>query len=91
MTKAIILFVVSLVLLAPVCVYGGYAIGHLIAAFVYPTTVPDTFKADRELFAGIYGVMFIGGFLYLVSAVFALFRMVKAVRKARSGGARPLR
>lgn len=82
MLKPIIIFVVCLLLLVPICVLAGYGIGEVIAAYVYPITgPPDRFREDRELFAGIYGIMFIGGFMYVASAAFALFRLVRAIRK----------
>ncbi|MBA8841943.1 hypothetical protein [Ochrobactrum sp. RH2CCR150] len=84
MLKPIIVFLISLLLLVPVCLFVGYGIGEIIAAFVYPVTgTPDRFREDRELFAGVYGIMFIGGFLYLASAAFAVFRLIKAIRKRR--------
>jgi hypothetical protein len=84
MLKPIIVFVLSLLLLVPVCVLVGYGIGEIIAAYVYPITgPPDRYREDRELFAGVYGIMFIGGFLYLASAVFAVSRLVKAIGKKR--------
>uniref|UniRef100_A0A9E8A1X3 Uncharacterized protein n=1 Tax=Bosea sp. NBC_00436 TaxID=2969620 RepID=A0A9E8A1X3_9HYPH len=84
MLKPIIVFVVSLILLVPVCLFAGYGIGEVIAAYVYPVTgPPDRFREDRELFAGVYGIMFIGGFLYLASAAYAAFRLIKAIRKER--------
>lgn len=84
MLKPIILFLISLLLLVPVCLFVGYGIGEIIAAFVYPVTgTHDRFREDRELFAGVYGIMFIGGFLYLASAAFATFRLVRAIRKKR--------
>ncbi|WP_176038208.1 hypothetical protein [Brucella tritici] len=82
MLKPIFFFLISLLLLVPVCLFVGYGIGEIIAAFVYPVTgTPDRFREDRELFAGVYGIMFIGGFLYLASAAFAVFRLVIAIRK----------
>lgn len=82
MLKPIIVFVINLVLLVPVCLFIGYGIGEIIAAYVYPVTVPpDRFRVDRELFAGVYGIMFIGGFMYVVAAAFAVYRLVKAIRK----------
>lgn len=84
MLKPIIVFLISLLLLVPVCIFAGYGIGEIIAAFVYPVTgAPDRFREDRELFAGVYGIMFIGGFLYLASIAFAVFRLVRAIRKRR--------
>lgn len=85
MARAITIFVVSLLALVPICVFVGYGIGHVIAMFVYSAELkPDTYKVDRELFAGVYGIMFIGSFLYLVSALFAAFRLIKALRVSRS-------
>jgi len=85
MLKPIIVFIASLIVLAPVCLFVGYGIGELIAAYIYPVTgSPDRFREDRELFAGVYGIMFIGGFLYLASAAFAVFRLVLAIRKRRA-------
>ena len=85
MLKPIFVFLISLLLLVPVCLFVGYGIGEIIAAFVYPVTgTPDRFREDRELFAGVYGIMFIGGFLYLASAAFAVFRLVRAIRKPRT-------
>jgi hypothetical protein len=82
MLKPIIVFVISLLLLVPVCLFIGYGIGEIIAAYVYPVTgQPDRFRVDRELFAGVYGIMFIGGFMYVVAAAFAGYRLVKAIRK----------
>lgn len=85
MLKPIIVFVISLLLLVPVCLFAGYGIGEIIAAYVYPVTgSPDRFREDRELFAGVYGIMFVGGFLYVVSASFATFQLVKTIRKGRA-------
>ena len=85
MLKPIIVFVLGLVVLVPVCVLAGYGIGEIIAAYAYPVTgPPDRFREDRELFAGVYGIMFIGGFLYLASTAFAVFHLVKAIRKGRT-------
>lgn len=85
MLKPIVVFVLSLALLVPICIFAGYGIGEVIAAYVYPVTGPtDRFREDRELFAGVYGIMFIGGFLYLASAAFAVFRLVKAIRKRQA-------
>ncbi|WP_112585120.1 hypothetical protein [Brucella tritici] len=85
MLKPIFVFLISLLLLMPVCLFVGYGIGEIIAAFVYPVTgTPDRFREDRELFAGVYGIIFIGGFLYLASAAFAVFRLVRAIRKPRT-------
>lgn len=84
MLKPIVVFVISLLLLVPICIFVRYGIGEVIAAYVYPVTgPPDRFREDRELFAGVYGIMFIGGFLYLASAGFAVFRLVRAIRKKR--------
>ena len=84
MLKPTIVFLISLLLLGPACLFVGYEIGEIIAAFVYPVTgMPDRFREDRELFAGVYGIMFIGGFLYLASAAFAVFRLVRAICKRR--------
>ncbi|MHC5234181.1 hypothetical protein [Brucella sp. LJL56] len=84
MLKPIFVFLISLLLLVPVCLFVGYGIGEIIAAFVYPVSgAPDRFREDRELFAGVYGIMFIGGFLYLASAAFAVFCLIKAIRKRR--------
>jgi len=85
MLKPIAVFVVGLLLLVPICLFAGYGIGEIIAAYVYPATgQPDRFREDRELFAGVYGIMFIGGFMYVVCAAFAVFRLVKALRKRRA-------
>ncbi|HVW57858.1 MAG TPA: hypothetical protein VHC00_19450 [Rhizobiaceae bacterium] len=85
MLKPIAVFVISLLLLVPVCLFAGYGIGEIIAAYVYPVTErPDRFREDRELFAGVYGIMFIGGFMYVVSTAFAVYRLVKAIRKSRT-------
>jgi hypothetical protein len=66
----------------PLRIFIGYGIGEIIAAYVYPVTgPPDRFRVDRELFAGVYGIMFIGGFMYVVAAAFAAYRLVKAIRK----------
>ncbi|PQA71825.1 hypothetical protein [Brucella oryzae] len=82
MLKPIIVFLITLLLLVPVCLFVGYGIGEIIAAYVYPVTeTPDRFREDRELFAGVYGIMFIGGFLYLAAVVFAVFRLVRTIRK----------
>ncbi|MBS7544982.1 hypothetical protein [Ancylobacter oerskovii] len=81
---AVLIFVVSLVILLPVCILAGYAIGYLIAMFMFSASLePDTYRLDRELFAGIYGIMFIGGALYVLSAGFAAFRLTKAIRTHR--------
>ncbi|MGP3713056.1 hypothetical protein ACS5UA_19785 [Brucella sp. RRSP16] len=85
MLKPIFVFLISLLLLVPVCLFVGYGIGEIIAAFVYPVTgTPDRFREDRELFAGVYGIIFIGGVLCLASAAFAVFRLVRAIRKPRT-------
>lgn len=82
MLKPIVVFVLILLLLVPICTFAGYGIGEIIAAYVYPVTdQPDRFREDRELFAGVYGIMFIGGFLYLAGAAFAVFRLVQAIRR----------
>lgn len=82
MLKPIVVFVISLLLLMPICLFAGYGIGEIIAACVYPVTgPPDRFREDRELFAGIYGIMFIGGFLYVIAAALAVYRLVQAIRK----------
>lgn len=84
MLKPIIVFLISLLLLVPVCIFAGYGIGEIIAGYVYPITgTPDRFREDRELFAGVYGIVFIGGFLYLASTVFVVFRLIRAIRKRR--------
>ncbi len=84
MLKPIFFFLISLLLLMPVCLFVGYGIGEIIAGYVYPVAgTPDRFREDRELFAGVYGIMFIGGFLYLASTVFAVFRLVRVIRKRR--------
>lgn len=81
MVKKIALLVLALAVLVPVCVLAGYAIGHLIAIFLYSATLkPDTYELDRELFAGIYGIMFIGSFLYVASAAFAIYRFIRSLR-----------
>ncbi|MBB4096053.1 hypothetical protein HGG72_16620 [Ochrobactrum pecoris] len=81
MLKPIIVFFISLLLLVPICIFVGYGIGEIIAAYVYPVTSPsDRYKGDRELFAGVYGIMFIGGFIYVASVAFAVFRLIKAIR-----------
>ncbi|KFC63844.1 hypothetical protein FG93_05352 [Bosea sp. LC85] len=85
MLKASAVFVVSLLVLVPICVVTGYAIGHAIAAYVFSAALePDTYKQDRELFAGVYGIMFIGGSLYVLAAAFAAFRLIKAIRANRA-------
>ncbi|EKS29183.1 hypothetical protein [Afipia felis] len=84
MVKLIVVFIGSLFVLVPVCLIVGYGIGGLIAAYVYPVTgTPDRYREDRELFAGVYGIMFIGGFLYVASALFVMFRLMKSIRKRR--------
>ncbi|EFI51375.1 hypothetical protein [Afipia sp. 1NLS2] len=84
MVKLIVVFIGSLFVLVPVCLIVGYGIGELIAAYVYPVTgTPDRYREDRELFAGVYGIMFIGGFLYVASALFVMFRLMKSIRKRR--------
>lgn len=84
MLKPIVVFVISLLLLVPVCIFAGYGIGEVIAAYVYPVTgPPDSFREDRELFAGVYGIMFIGGALYLIGAALAVYRLVRTIRKSR--------
>ncbi len=81
MLKPIIVFIISLLLLVPICIFVGYEIGEIIAAYVYPVTgPPDRFREDRELFAGVYGIMFIGGFMYVASVAFAAFRLIMAIR-----------
>lgn len=85
MLKPILVFVLCILLLVPVCIFAGYGIGEVIAAYVYPVTgPPDRFREDRELFAGVYGIMFIGGFLYVLSAAFAVYRLVRAIWKNRA-------
>jgi len=86
MLKPIAIFVASLILLVPVCLFAGYGIGEVIAAFVYPPAPPatDVYREDRELFAGIYGIMFIGGGLYVLCAAFAVFRLVRAIRRRQA-------
>jgi hypothetical protein len=70
-----------LVFLVPVCVLLGYLIGYLIAPFTFSDRLhPDFYKHDRELYAGIYGIMFLGGSLYLVSSAVVIFRFLKSVR-----------
>ncbi|KGJ12109.1 hypothetical protein EQ718_16740 (plasmid) [Paracoccus versutus] len=82
MLKKIALLIVGLVALVPACGLLGYAIGYLIAMFVFSATLePHTYEHDRDLFAAIYGIMFIGGFLYAVAAGFAIFRFVRSFRK----------
>jgi len=83
MLKPIVIFVISLLLLVPVCLFAGYGIGEIIAAYVYPASDPDRFREDRELFAGVYGIMVIGGALYLIGAALAVYRLVRAIRKSR--------
>ena len=81
MMKKIGLLVLALAVLVPVCVLVGYAIGHLIAIFMYSATLePDTYELDRELFAAIYGIMFIGSFLYVASAAYAIYRFIRSGR-----------
>lgn len=82
--KRIALLLGSLVVLVPLCGVLGYAIGYFIALFVFSATLePHTYEHDRDLFAAIYGIMFIGGFLYAVSAGFAIFRFVRSFRSDR--------
>ncbi|RJE89322.1 hypothetical protein [Paracoccus onubensis] len=82
MVKKVALLVLALTVLVPVCGLAGYAIGHLIAIFLYSATLkPDTYELDRDLFAGVIGIMFIGGFLYVVSAIYAIYRFIRSVRK----------
>ncbi|MCJ1899984.1 MULTISPECIES: hypothetical protein [Paracoccus] len=82
MLKKIALLLVGLVALVPACGLLGYAIGYLIAMFVFSATLePHTYEHDRDLFAAIYGIMFIGGFLYAVAAGVAIFRFVRSFRK----------
>jgi len=86
MLKPIAIFVIGLLLLVPACLFIGYGIGQIIAAFVYPaaTSGADIYREDRELFAGVYGIMFIGGAMYIASAAFAVFWLIKAIRKNRA-------
>ena len=86
MVKPLVFFVAGLLLLAPVCILVGYGIGEIIASFVYPAAPPgsDIHRVDRELFAGIYGIMFIGGAMYVACAAFAIFRLVRALRTNRT-------
>lgn len=85
MLKPIAVFVISLLLLVPICLLAGYGIGAIIAAYVYPVTgQPERFREDRELFAGVYGIMFIGGSLYAVSSAIAVYRLVRAIRNKRA-------
>ncbi len=83
MLKAVVVFVATLAVLAPICVLGGYAVGQGIAAYVYSGLPAEPYKQDRELFAGVYGILFIGGFAYAVAAAFALYRLVRAILASR--------
>jgi hypothetical protein len=81
--KQIVIMVLWLVCLIPVCVFLGYVIGYLIAPIMFSDQLhPDFYEHDRELFAGIYGIMFIGGSLYLVSLAVVVLRFIKSVRSS---------
>lgn len=55
---------IALVLL-PVCALAGYFIMYWIAPIPAFNLLPEThYQVDRELVAAIYGMPFIGGFLY---------------------------
>lgn len=58
----------------------GYGTGEFIAAYVYPVTgITDRFGEERELFADLYGIMFVSGFLYPVSVALAIFRLIRVI------------
>ncbi|MGH6862171.1 MAG: hypothetical protein ACRECY_18120 [Phyllobacterium sp.] len=81
MAKAIGILVLWLVILLPVCAVAGYLIGYVIAPIAFSDQLnPDFYEHDRELIAGIYGIMFIGGFLYLVSSVAVILTWLKRQR-----------
>ena len=83
MAKKIGILILCLIVLVPICVFLGYLIGYLIAPLMFSDQLhPDSYEHDRELYAGIYGIMFIGGFLYLVSSTAILFRFIKAMRSS---------
>ncbi|MGA0616139.1 hypothetical protein [Paracoccus sp. KR1-242] len=80
----ILVLILGLVALVPVCALLGYGIGYLVSLNLYSAVLhPDTYVHDRELFAGIIGILFIGGALYVLSAVYVLFRFVRALRRDR--------
>ncbi|RJL20721.1 hypothetical protein [Paracoccus siganidrum] len=82
MPKKIALLFVGLVALLPACGLLGYAIGYLISIFVFSAALePHTYEQDRDLFAAVYGILFIGGFLYAVAAGFTIFRFLCGFRK----------
>jgi len=82
MLNKIALLLVGLVVLVPACGLLGYAIGYLISMFIYSATLePHSYELDRDLFAAVYGIMFIGSFLYVVAAGYAIFRFVRGLRK----------
>ncbi|MBA8878813.1 hypothetical protein [Phyllobacterium myrsinacearum] len=82
MAKRIGILIFWLIVLVPVCVFLGYLIGYLIAPVLFSDKLhPDFYEHDRELYAGIYGIMFTGGFLYLVSVSVVVFRFIKSVRR----------
>ncbi|OIS93582.1 hypothetical protein [Brucella cytisi] len=80
MLKPIILFIISLLWLMPARIFFGYGTGEIIAAYVYPVTgVRDRFGEERELFAELYGIMFVSGFLYPASVALAIFRLIRVI------------
>ena len=80
--KKTALLLVGLAVLAPLCALLGYAIAYAVSIFVYSATLaPDTYEHDRDLFASIYGIMFVGSFLYVVAAGIAIFRFLRSFRK----------
>lgn len=82
MLKKLALLLVGLVVLVPACGLLGYAIGYLISIFVFSATLePHNYEQDRDLFAAVYGILFIGGFLYVVAAGFTIFRFLRGFRK----------
>lgn len=72
-----------MILLVPVCVLSGYFIGYVVAPLAFSDQLhPDFYEHDRELYAGIYGGMFIGGFLYVVFSGLLIFLFVKSLRSS---------
>jgi len=63
-----------LVFLLPICALLGYGIGLLLAPIWYVERV------DRELFAGVYGILFLGSGIYAVAAALVIYRATRSRR-----------
>ncbi|MBC2886710.1 hypothetical protein H7Q97_15060 [Ochrobactrum sp. CM-21-5] len=84
MIKKICITILLMIVLVPVCGLLGYAIGYGIAPFTFSDQLhPDFYEQDRELIAGIYGIMFIGGALYLLSLIAILIVWLKPMFRSR--------